>query len=148
LASANGRDHRPNDPELDLREPEDRLILGDDDVAHRGEAGAAAEGRAVNASDQRNRQAVQRAEHLGRIRRVADVFFFAVVDGFRHPRDVGACAEGAACPFRRVSRADGRVLSDRSSPGRQLGDEIFVEGISYVGAVEQHVLDRAVASND
>ena len=42
------RDHRRQDAELDLGEPEHRIVGGDDDVADRGEPDAAAERRAVD----------------------------------------------------------------------------------------------------
>ena len=45
------RDHRRQDAQLHFGEPERRVVRGDDDVADRGEADAAAERRAVDAAD-------------------------------------------------------------------------------------------------
>ena len=41
----------------------DGLVFGDHDVAYSGEAAAAPERRAMNATDQRDRQRIQRREH-------------------------------------------------------------------------------------
>jgi hypothetical protein len=52
-----GRDGRRDEPDLDLAQPEAGLGRGDDDVAGRDEARAAADGRAVDPGDGRLGQA-------------------------------------------------------------------------------------------
>ena len=55
-------DHRRQDAEAHFGEAEHGVVGGDDDVADRGQAGPAAERRALDPSDQRHRQRVERAE--------------------------------------------------------------------------------------
>ena len=79
--------------------------------------------------------------------RVAQVLLLAVVDHLRHPREVGAGAEHRP-RAREHDRAHGppavrRV--GRRRPRRQLGDDLFVERVAHLGAVEREVFDRAVA---
>ena len=83
-------------PSLAFGEAEYRLVFGDDDVADSGEAGAAAERGAVDPSDQRHRQRIERCEHAGRGHRVADVLGLGESNRLGHPGDVGAGAEHLA----------------------------------------------------
>ena len=63
FASTNGEMTAGRMPSFTSVNPNMRVLLGDDDVADGGEAGAAAERRAVDAADERHRQVVERGEH-------------------------------------------------------------------------------------
>ena len=136
------RDHRRQDAELHLGEAEHRVVGGDDDVADRGEAGAAAERRAVDPADERHRQRVERS-NIARQRRASRRFSLVRVgDRLRHPGEVGAGAERLAG----AARGRRRAASDRSAHARrprgQLGDHLLVEGVAHLGPVERDALDR------
>ena len=90
------RDDRGDDPELDLGEAERRVLGRERDVDGRGEAAAAAEAVALDASDDRGRAGVDRLEHPVEAQRVLDVLLVGEVDRRALPVDVGAGAEALA----------------------------------------------------
>ena len=90
------RDHGRDDPELHLREGEQRVRRRDHDVRASDEAAAAAERMAVHARHDRRRAGVDRLQHLPQPARVGDVLLVAELDRAAHPVDVGAGGEALA----------------------------------------------------
>ena len=95
--STNGEITAGRMPSFTSVKPNTRVLGGDDDVADRGQAGAAAERRALDAADQRHRQRVERARTSAPgPRRRAGSRSSRVGDRLRHPGEVGAGAERLA----------------------------------------------------
>ena len=100
------RDHRRDDPEPHLREPEHGVLAGDGDVGAGGQPRAAAERVALHAGDHRRRAAEDRLEHPVEPAGVLDVLLVGEIDRGALPLDVGAGAE--ARRRRRRARPPGR----------------------------------------
>ena len=130
LADRIGRDHRGDDPELDLGEGEDGPLVGERDVRGGNEAGAAAEGVPLHERDHGRRAGVDCVQHPPERVRVGDVL--VVREGHRaaHPLDVGARAEARPCP-REHDRAR---LADVDERLGELLDQRRVEGVAGLGA--------------
>ena len=111
------RDHRRQDAEFRLGEPEDRPFGGDDDVADRREPRTAAQRGAVDAADDRFRHAVDRAVHARQAARVLDVLALAQIERGAHPVDVGAAGKDLAGAGEH-DRADGVVARRVRERGR------------------------------
>ena len=131
------RDHRRQDAELHLGEPEHRVLGGDDDVADRGEAGAAAERGAVDAADQRHRQRVERLEHRA-------------PSPARRGRSRRACSRPSSTSTSRSAPAQNTLPAPRSTatarraggrhrlgPRRQLRDQLLVERVAHLRPVQR-----------
>ena len=110
-------------PELHLGEPEHRVLVGDDDVADGGEAGAAAERRAVHAADERHGQRCrarehprQRASRRAGSRRPCSATVFAI-----HATSAPA-QKALPAPDSTTTRSVAGGRRDRAGPRRQLGD--------------------------
>ncbi len=134
------RDHRRDDPELDLGEGEQRTGLGDHDVAAGDEAGAASERMALHQADDRRRTRVDRVEHPAERSRIGDVRIEIEVDRRPHPLDVGARAEARAVA-REDDRAGGTDVHERLG---ELGDQRCVEGVPRLRTGERHAQDVVV----
>ena len=134
------RDHRGDDPELDLGEGEDRPGLGDRYVAAGDEPDAAAERMAVDEGDDRRRARVDGLEHASQRDGVGDVRLEIEVDRGAHPLDVGPRAEArpVAGQHDRARRAH---VDERL---RQLRDESRVEGVPRPRPRQRHAQDVAV----
>jgi len=135
------RDHCRDDPELDLREPEDRVFGRDRDVHRGGEAGPAAERVALDPRDDRRGARIDRLHHPEEPHRVIDVLVEGEVDRRSLPLDVGAGAE--ALPL--AGEQDGTRISDILERFVQPGDQLGVEGIAPLRLCERHPQDRPVA---
>ena len=146
FASAYGEITAGRMPSLTSVNAEQRVLGGDDDVADRGEAGAAAERRAVDAADERNRQPIERLEHPRHRARVAHVLVARVGDHLRHPRQVRAGAEHLA-RAREHRHARGAVGRHRRRPRGQLRDQLLVERVAHLRPIERDADDRTVRFN-
>ena len=134
-------------PSFTSVKPNTRVLGRDDDVADGGEAGAAAEGRAVHASDDRHRQLVERAEHRATRLRVAQVLVFRVGDVFAiHATSAPAQNDLAGAATARPHDARSASAVTLRGPGGQLADHLVVERVADLRAIERQVLDRPVAS--
>ena len=89
-------DHGRDDPELDLGEGEDGPLVRDRDVGCGHEAGAAAEGVALDERDHRSGTGVDRVEHPAQGVRIGEILVVGERGGPAHPLDVGAGAEARA----------------------------------------------------
>ena len=69
------------------------------DVADGNEAGAAAQRRAVDAADHRNRQPIHRLEHPRHLGGVVHVLIVAECSHPAHPLEIGAGAKGRSRAF-------------------------------------------------
>ncbi len=139
------RDHRRQDAQLHLREPERGAFIGHDEVADSREPRAATERGAVNAADERHGQSVEQREHACHRAGVAHVLLVSVRHHLRHPRQVRSGAKdfpGA----RQDDASDRPVGGGRLGPARQLDDDMLVEGVANVRPVQRDVLDASVAS--
>ena len=127
-----------------------RVVGGDDHVADRGQPGAAAERRALDPSDQRHRQRVERAEQRRRRVRVAQVVLAAVVAHALHPGEVGAGAEDGAGARDHGDAGLAGVggAGDVVRPGAQRGDQPLVEGVADGGAVQRRPPHRPPALDE
>ena len=128
------RDHRRDDPELDLGERELRLGPGDRDVRAGDEPAAAAERVALDAPITGAGHGVDRLEHHPQPPRVGDVLLVAELDRGPHPVDVGAGAEA-----RPVAREHDRArVADVGERLGQLGDQLGVERVAPVRPRHRH----------
>ena len=86
------QDHERQEPELDLRKPEDRVVGGDHQVARRGQPAAARQRVAVDPRDHRRSHPRDRLEDPGQAR----VLLPRLEDRRRpeHALEIGAGAEG------------------------------------------------------
>lgn len=123
------RDHRGDDPEPHLGEPEHSVGCGQDDVGASHDARSAAEGEALHPRDDRSGAAVNRLEHAEEAQRVLDILVVGKVDRRSLPLDVGAGAEGRA-----LARENDRSgIADVGERVRQLRDQGGVERIPALG---------------
>ena len=129
LPECERRDHRGDDAELHLAERKLRRRLGDDDVATRDEAAAAAERMTLHAPNHRSGAGVDRVEHRAQAQRVGDVLVVREVDRRAHPLDVRSGGERGA-----VARQNhgARVTDVRERCG-QVGDQRGVESVAPFG---------------
>src|SRR5207237_2060890 len=123
------RDHRGDDPQADLGEPEDGGGCGDRDVRAGDEAAPAAEGMPVYPAHHRRTTRVDRLEHPVEAHGVLDVLVVREVDRGALPLDVGSGAEAGAVP---CEDDDARVAGVCDGVG-QLGDEGRVECVWALG---------------
>ena len=93
-------------PSLRLGEAEHRVVVGDDDVADRGQPGAAAERGAVDAADDARPAACSARGSIAVVRRASACVLLARVAG--HPRHPGGVGAGAERPCRRPPRTTTR----------------------------------------
>ena len=135
------RDDRGDDAELHLGEAELRGGCGNRDVRTRSEAGAAAEGGAVDARDDRCGAAVYGLQHAPEQHGVRDVLLVRVVDGRAHPVDVGTRAERGS--FAREH--DHAGIAHVGEGLVQLLDERGVERVSTLGPRQRDPEDPAVS---
>ena len=132
------RDHRGQDAEHDLREPEHRVVGGDDHVADGREAGAAAERRAVDAADERHGQTIERQEHRRRSPRIGQVLLAREAE---HPATSTGRRRRRRTPRRRPAAR--RRAPNRPSAGRSRRTPsvraiiVFVERVANVRPVER-----------
>ena len=110
--ATNGEMTAGTDPELDLGEPEDRVLRGDDDVADGGEAGAAAERGAVHAAD-------RAARGSRRSRRTS--------------RDVASRRGGSRSRCRRPSSPSTRRRRRRRTPCRRPASDDDAHAVGSLG---------------
>ena len=101
----------------------------------------------MNAADHRDGQLVDRGKHARHGERIAQVLLFGVLNRLRHPGDVGAGAERLSC----AREHDGAHVATRRRVARlcrprgQFSDQVFVERVANLGAVQRHVFDGPVA---
>ena len=103
--------------------------------------GAAAEGVALHARDDRRRAAVDRLEHRAQRVRVGDVLVVRELGRGAHPLDVGAGGEARPVP----GEDDRARAADVDERLRELGDDRRVERVAAVGPRERDAEDVAVA---
>ena len=129
LGEREGRDHRRDDPQLDLREPEDSVVATDGNVAARSQATAAAEAVPLDAGDHGCRTRVDGDEHAVEAEGVLDVLLVGEVDRRALPLHVRSCAERLAV----AAEEDRPRVPDVAERLCQLGDELGVEGVAALG---------------
>jgi hypothetical protein len=118
--------------------------VGDGDVADRDETGAAADGRPVDARDDRLGAAVDLVQHQGEPQRVLVVLLLGVVDDPLHPVHVGAGAKAAAFAGEHGD-ADFGIVADRGEGLDQVHEHLVVERVADVRAVQRDPRDGALA---
>ncbi len=129
LGQHEGRDDCRDDPQLDLREPEDGVVAADCDVAARSQPAAAAEAVALDAGDDGCRTGVDGDEHAVEAEGVLDVLLVGEVDRRALPLHVRSCAERLAV----AAEEDRPRVPDVAERLCQLGDELGVERIATLG---------------
>ena len=134
-------DDRRDDPELHLREGENRIGRSDRDVARSHEPRSAAEGVTLHAYGHRRGTAVDRLEHRAQRVRVGDVLLVREIDRGAHPVDVGPGREARSV----AAEDDGPRAPDSDERLGKLGDQRRVERVPPVGPRECDAEDVAVA---
>lgn len=135
------RDHGRDDPELDLREPEGRILRRDRDVDSRCHAGSAAERVPLDPRDDGSGAVVDRLHHPEQAHRVLDVVVEGKVDCRSLPFDVGAGAEAFAVPSEEHEPGVANV-GERLS---QIPDELGVERVPTLRLRQGDSQDRSVS---
>ncbi len=130
-------------PNLTSEVAKTALVERDGDVAGGGQPHAAAERGALHAGDGRLLHHRQRAQHVRQRAGVVLVVGDAVVGGALHPVEVGAGREAAAAAGE-DDDADVLVAVEGDAGGRQLEDQVFVEGVVQFRPVHPDRRDRAV----
>ena len=141
LREDEGRDHGGDDPELDLGEPEDRVLGSDRDVHGRGEPGTAAERVPLDPPDDRGGAPVDRLHHREEPHGVVDVLVEGEADRGPLPLDVGAGAEALAF----ACEQDDACISDIPERFVQVCDQLRVERVAAFRLSERHSQDRPLA---
>ena len=141
LAQRERRDHRRDDPDLDLGEGEHRPLVREHDVGAGDEPGAAAERVSLDERDDGSGADVDRLQHPAQGGRLGDVLVVGEVDGGAHPVDVcaGAKARPLAGEHHRARRAD---VHERLC---ELRDHRRVESVSCLGSRERDAEHVVVA---
>jgi dihydrodipicolinate synthase/N-acetylneuraminate lyase len=135
-----GRNHRGDDPEAYFREAKGCVLGRDGNIGARDEAGAPAEGVALDARDHRHWAGIHGLEHSVQAHGVIDVLFEREVDGRALPVHIGAGAEARAL----AGEDDGACVGDVRECVRQLRDQGGVEGVPPFGPRQRDPQDRSV----
>ena len=148
LARTNGPNHigadgGRDDAELDFGSGEHRLGRRHRNVASSGEAGAAAQRRALHPGNRRLFHFGQHAQHAGQRARVTQVVFHAVLRGTFHPVQISPRREAFAAPGE-YDHAHAGVGIERFASCSEFGDQGFVKSVVDIRAVHPHSGDAVV----
>jgi dihydrodipicolinate synthase/N-acetylneuraminate lyase len=129
-----GRNHRRDDPQLDLREAEGRVRRRNSNIRARRESAAAAEAIALDSGNDGGGRGVDRLEHAEEPKRVLDVLLVGEVDRRALPLHVGARAEALAL----AGEHDGARVSDVGEGVGERSDQRGVEGVPSLRPRNRH----------
>ena len=148
LGNDEGADDRRDEAKLGLREPERGIGAGDHDVADRAQSHAAAQRRALDAGDDRNRAGVDGLEHGLHGRCVALVLLDAHPDRRLHPCHVGPGAEDPALAGQdNAPHGPGWLIGEPAERRSQLLDELGVERVAHLRPRERDPNESGVAGD-
>ena len=137
LGQYEGRDDGRGDAQPRLAKGEHRPLDGHNDVAAANKSCAAADGRAVDAADDRPRAAIDGQHQVEDGPTVGHVLVEGVVGCGAHRRQVGPGAEGTAAAGQHHGAhvvARRQIVKDVG----QRGDDGRVHGVVEIGPVERH----------